>query len=99
MIDEKRKSVLARIESLEQAIRKGTEYLENGTHADWHGFRPLFIDKVKDGKMLPPHRVWVKHVFLPRRQRALARAERILDRLVQKDRSRTLNNHTSKASG
>ena len=75
----KRKAVLERIDSLEQAIGKATEYLESGKHADWSGFRPLFVSKFKDGKELPPHRDWVKNVFLPRQEKALRRAEKLVE--------------------
>lgn len=77
----KRKAVLARIESLEQAIGKAREYLESGKHVHWSGFRPLFVRKVGDGKELPPHKDWVKNVFLPRMEKALNRAEKVLERL------------------
>ena len=77
----KKKAVLDRIKSLEEAITKGREYLENGKHAQWRGFRPLFANKVRDGKELPPHKDWVKHVFLPRRERALRQAEKALEEL------------------
>ncbi len=77
----KRKAVLERIEWLEQAIGRAREYLESGKHAHWSGFRPIFAGKVKEGKKLPPHKDWVKNVFLPRTERALRRAEKIADRL------------------
>jgi len=77
----KRKAVLDRIESLEQAIRKAREYLESGEHANWSGFRPLFDRRLRDGTELPPHKDWVKNVFLPRTEKALNRAEKILERL------------------
>lgn len=77
----KRKAVLDRIESLEQDIGRAREYLESGKHADWSGFRPLFVRKLKDGKELPPHKDWVKNVFLPRMEKALNRAEKVLERL------------------
>jgi hypothetical protein len=73
--------LLARIESLEAAIRKGREYLESGEHANWSAFRPLFNRKLKDGKELPPHKDWVKNVYLPRVEKALRRAEKHLWRL------------------
>ena len=76
----KRKAVLDRIESIEKAIAKATEYLESGKHAQWSGFRPLFVSKVKDGRELPPHKDWVKNVFIPRMEKALKRAERIVER-------------------
>jgi hypothetical protein len=72
--------IVDRIKKLEEAIAKGREYLESGAHADWHGFRPLFVDKIRDGKALPPHKDWVKNVFLPRREKALREAERLLER-------------------
>ena len=80
-MDTKRKAVVDRIESLEQAIRRAREYLESGKHADWHGFRPLFDGKLKDGKELPPHKDWVKSVFLPRMEKALSQQEKLLERL------------------
>ncbi|MFO0951852.1 MAG: thioredoxin-like domain-containing protein [Isosphaeraceae bacterium] len=75
------KAVLERIEALGAAVTKARQYLESGAHADWHGFRPLFVDKLRDGKPLPPHKDWVKNVFLPRQEAALNRAERLLERL------------------
>ena len=78
----KKKAVVARIKSIEERIAKAHEYLESGAHADWHTFRPLFVGKWKDGKMLPPQKDWVKNVFLPRHEKALKAAERILERLT-----------------
>lgn len=77
----KTNSVLDRIRHLEKAITKAHEYLESGTNADWHGFRPLFRAKMRDGKALPPHKDWVRNVFLPQQERALKKAEEILERL------------------
>jgi hypothetical protein len=77
----KRKAVLERIASLEQAVGMPREYLESGKHAGWRGFRPLFVSKVKDGRELPPHKDWVKNVFLPRMEKALRRAEKIVERI------------------
>ena len=77
----KKKAVLDRIESLEQAIGRAREYLESGKHAHWSGFRPLFVHKLKDGKELPPHKDWVKNVFLPGKEKALRRAEKTVERL------------------
>ena len=79
--ESKRKAVLDRIASLEEALVRGREFLESGDHADWHGFRALFVSKRKDGKELPPHRDWVKNVFLPRVEKALSQSERALERL------------------
>ena len=77
----KKKAILDRIEHLEDAISKGREYLDTGEHAHWHGFRPLFASKAQDGETLPPHRDWVKNVFLPRHERALDNAYRKLEML------------------
>ena len=77
----KKKALLDRIELLEQAISRANEYLESGKHAHWSGFRPLFVSKFRDGKELPPHKDWVKNVFLPRMEKALSRAEIVLERL------------------
>ena len=80
-MNSKKKSILDRIQRLEAAIAKGREYLESGEHAHWHGFRPLFVGKVRDGKVLPPHRDWVRNVFLPGQERALQKAERALEKV------------------
>jgi len=80
-MDVKQKAVLERIKHLEDAIAKGREYLESGAHANWRGFRPLFVAKKRNGKELPPHPDWVRNVFLPRRERALKQAERVLEKL------------------
>jgi hypothetical protein len=77
----KKKAVLDRIKRIEEAIAKRHEYLESGKHAQWRGFRAWFAVKIKDGKELPPHRDWVKHVSLPRQECALRRAEKVLERL------------------
>jgi hypothetical protein len=79
--ERKRMAVLDRIELLEQAIVRAREYLESGKHAQWSGFRPWFDRKLLDGKELPPHKDWVKNVFLPRMEKALSRAEKTLERL------------------
>jgi len=76
-----KKALADRIKRLEEAIAKGNAYLESGQHPYWRGFRPLFTLKVKDGKELPRHKDWVRNWFLPRMERALNRAERILERL------------------
>ena len=80
-MNQKRKAVLDRIKHLEEAITKGHEFLQTGEHAHWHGFRPLFAGKVRDGTPLPPHQEWVKNVFLPSRERALRRAQKVLEKL------------------
>lgn len=77
----KKKAVLDRIESIEQSITMAKEYLESGKHAHWSEFQPLFVDKLKDGKKLPPHKDWVKSTFLPRLEKALRRAEKVAERL------------------
>ncbi len=77
----KRRAVLERIESLQQAIGRAKEYLESGKHANWSGFRPLFVHKSKDGKELPPHKDWVSNVFLPGKEKALRRAEKTAEQL------------------
>ena len=82
--------VLGRVKNIEEEIVRGRQYLESGAHADWHGFRALFDTKTRDGKELPPHRDWVRNVFLPAREKALGKAERLLERLSleeQKGRS------------
>jgi hypothetical protein len=81
-METKKMEVLDRIKHYEESIAKGREYLESGKHADWKGFRPLFAPKLRDGKQVPPHKDWVKNVFLPRLERAVRRAEKALERLT-----------------
>jgi hypothetical protein len=83
-VNPKKKSVLERISSLEDALTKAHEYLESGEHANWNGFRPYFTPKYRDGKEMPPHKDWVKNVFIPGRERDLRKAETALDRLEGK---------------
>jgi hypothetical protein len=77
----KRKAILERIASLEEAIGTAREYLESGKHAGWSRFRPLFVSKIKDGRELPPHKDWVKNVFLRRAEKELMRAEKLIERM------------------
>jgi hypothetical protein len=81
-MNSKRKAILDRIKHLEDSITKGREYLESGHHANWYGFRPLFVGKVRDGKILPPHKDWIRNVFLPRTESALRKAQETLDKLT-----------------
>jgi len=85
-MNSKKKAILDRIKHIEDAIIKGKEYLKNGNHADWHGFRPLFVDKVRDGNILPPHKDWIRNVFLPRNESELKKAQEQLDKLTLKAR-------------
>lgn len=79
--DPKTKAVLNRIAILEEDIAMAHEYLASGTHVHSHKFRALFNAKTKNNEALPPHVDWVSKVFLPRRERALREAEKLLDRL------------------
>jgi hypothetical protein len=78
-MNSKKQNIVDRIKHLEDAIAKGREYLDSGKHAHWHGFRPLFVDKLRDGKVLPPHKDWIRNVFLPRTERALRKAQKTLE--------------------
>ena len=77
----KKMDLRTRIKNLEEGLAKGREYLESGEHANWREFRPLFDAKMRDGKQLPPHKDWVKNVFIPRYEKALSRAEKLLEQL------------------
>jgi len=76
-----RKDILERIDRPKEALSKAHEYLETGAHADWHGFRAMFSPKIRDGKLAPPHKSWVKNVYIPNREKALRRAEDLLEKL------------------
>ena len=84
-MNSKQNAIRDRIKHVEEAIANGREYLENGSHANWHGFRPLFANKVRNGKAEPPHRDWVKNVFLPRHEKALRKAEKTLEKLTARE--------------
>jgi hypothetical protein len=75
----KKKAIAERIQSYEEDLIKAREYLETGAHSDWQGFRPWFVSKIKNGREVPPHRDWVKNVFIPRTEKAIHNAERKLD--------------------
>jgi hypothetical protein len=76
-----RKAILDRIKHLEDAILRAREYLKSEQNASWHGFRPLFSSKTREGKTLPPHKDWVRGVFLPKSENALLHAYKKLERL------------------
>jgi hypothetical protein len=79
----KRDALVKRIRGLEEAMARSREYLESGLHADWAGFRPVFARKKRDGKDLPPHKDWVRNVYLPRLERELSRAEKLLEQFTE----------------
>ena len=95
----KRKAVLDRIEWLEDAIRRSREFLETGRHADWPPFRPLFVHKLRHGREMPPHKDWVKNVFLRRAEKALARAEKLLQHLNEGEHVRTRERRSVRRTG
>ncbi|PPD03654.1 MAG: hypothetical protein CTY29_08730 [Methylobacter sp.] len=78
--NQKKKAILDQIKVLEDEIVKAREYLEIGAHAHWHGFNPLFKWKTKEGEVIPPNKEWVQNVFLPSREKALKKAEKLIDR-------------------
>ena len=49
----RKKAIPDKIKYLLEAIAKGREYLENGAHVDWQGFRPLFVSKERDEGLFP----------------------------------------------
>jgi hypothetical protein len=84
-LNTKKTPPVERIKLIEQAIAKAKEYLQSDKHAYWVGFRPLFDSKFRNGKELPPHKEWVKNVFLPRMEKALRREEKLAERLDKKE--------------
>lgn len=79
-MDTKKNAILERIKTLEEGLTKAREYLETGAYSDWNEFRPWFRPKFKNGKEMPPHKLWVKNVFIPRYEKDLHRAEKLLDK-------------------
>ena len=78
--DNKKRDIAKRVSRLEADIVKAREYLETGAHSTWHKFQPLFNRKVSDGKTVPPHKDWVKNVFLPDLEKTLSETEKLLNR-------------------
>ena len=91
-----RKDVLDLVKHLEEAIAKGHEYLECGKNAHWHGFRPFFDSEERGGKLLPPQKDWVKKGFLPRRERALRQAQKVLEKLISPELAAEVSELTSR---
>jgi hypothetical protein len=79
--DPRKNAVLERIKRFEEAVSRAKAYLESGAYEHWEKFKPFLAKKIRDGKELPPHKDWVKNVFLPNYERSLRRAERLLDRI------------------
>lgn len=75
----KKRDITKRVKRLEADILKAQEYLEKGEHSSWHKFQPLFNEKIKDGKVMPPHKDWVRNVFIPNLEKELSEAEKLLD--------------------
>ena len=84
----KSKTVRDRIAAAEDALARAKEYLATGAHQHWPGFRALFVPKQRNGIELPPHADWVRNVFIPRKAKVLAEAERALEQLSRKAGSR-----------
>ena len=79
--DERKKNeIRSRIKSIEEGIAKANEYLETDKHADWRGFRPYFRVKIRNNKIVPPHKDWIRNVYIPRLERSLKTTEKLLDR-------------------
>jgi hypothetical protein len=95
-MNSKEKAIVDRIVHLEDAIARGREFLESGKHAEWHGFQPMFVDKIRDGFRLPPHTDWVRNVFLPRRKKQLKMAHAALERVTST--GKRLANQSSQAT-
>ena len=76
--------MLERMKFHEDALVKAKEYIETGAHSNWPGFRALFSRKTKDGREIPPHKDWVRNVFIPRHEKAICKAEKNLERLEKK---------------
>ncbi len=79
------KAVTDRIEQIKKNLLIGYEFLATGAHGNWHGFKPLYVEKTKDGIALPPHRDWVKNVFIAELERSLVKAEKKLETIEKQD--------------
>ncbi len=76
----KKKDILERINRIEADLIKAHEFLDTGAHTDWHKFHAIFTRKMVGGEIAPSHKDWVRNVFIPSRQRALKKSERLLER-------------------
>jgi hypothetical protein len=84
---ESREEILQRIQRINEALRRAAEYLATGEHSDWYAFRPLF----GDAKKRPPHRDWIRNVFIPRREKGLERCEKMLAAIDAKEKQRQIS--------
>jgi len=78
----KKRDIAERVRQLEADMLKAHEYLKTSEHSSWHKFQPLFNQKLSDGKAIPPHKDWVRNVFIPNLEKALNEAEKQLNRGV-----------------
>ena len=82
-MDAKKKAILDRIEHLESDIAKARAYLESGKLAHLPGSYPLFTEKERNGKTLPPHKDWVKSKLLPWYEGSLKSAKKALEKMEE----------------
>jgi len=76
-----RAAVLKSIDNINRDIRRAEEYLSGSALTTMRGLRPLSVRKRSGGKDLPPHKDWVRNVYLRGRKKALIYAEKLLERL------------------
>ena len=78
----KRSSVMATRRWCEDQLKLAHRYLGTDEGSDLRIFRPLFDNKRDaSGDALPPHKDWVKHLFIRRREKAIVRLHKLLRRI------------------
>lgn len=83
---------MGKIRWCEEQLDLAYRYLETDEGSDLRIFRPLFSNKLNvSGNVLPPHKDWVKNVFIRRRENAILRLQKLLRRLEEMEHERRSN--------
>ena len=94
---EKATSVMGKIKWCEDQLKLAYRYLDTDEGSDLRIFRPLFTKKLDaSGNALPPHKDWVKNVFIRRREKAIVRLQKRLRRLEDVEHERQSNRRWKK---
>lgn len=90
---------MAKIRWCEHQLKLAYRYLDTDQGSDLHIFRPLFDKKLDaSGKALPPHKDWVKNVFIRRREKAIVRLHQLLRRIDDITHERRSNHRAERTT-
>ncbi|MDT0594419.1 hypothetical protein [Glaciecola petra] len=69
------KEIERRLEKLQNYLLIAKGYLNDGSNAEWHGFRAFYSPREKNGKIEPPNKDWITNVFIPSKLKQIAKSE------------------------